>query len=261
MPFCRDREYRWRRRLKATNPPPPISASRAAIQGQGSARRVGPSGLRLRKGSLVKPGCGAAPVVTSSGSDGVIGRVSAAMLEEEIWSAGGATWRVASRTDAAGPAAGVAAASRETASPLRGGAAAVVAGCAGVVALLSFGRVTLPCRLKFAELRRADGFGRRRRCGVTSIGASLFWANAGPATARAMAAPTPLNVQFFMRRIAVILPRPACWMSRHRPVRRPARLVAPLLATKSRRDKHFQRDQRLNVRRPAPIPRRPPPRS
>ena len=93
--------------------------------------------------------------------------------------------------------------------PLRGVAAAVFAGWAGVVAGWSAGRVTRPWRLKSRSCEgpivSADGGG----AAVTSIGASLFCAAAGMARASAKAAAAPLKILVALRPAAVILPRPA----------------------------------------------------
>ncbi len=212
------------------NAPPPASAIRAAIHGNGRDPLFG--SMESGAGSELSPnsGCGAGSVATSRGIDGVIGCESAGMGEPETDRAVDAGDCDADRAEAGAPVVGFAAASAGTASPLRGVAVAVVAGWAGVVAAPSAGRVTLPCRSKSRSwegpIVSADGGG----AAVTSTGASLFWADTGATTANAKAAPKPPKTQFFTRRTAVILPRPACWMKPRRLAPRPALLVAPLLA-------------------------------
>lgn len=189
--------------------PPPTSASSAAIHGNGKDPLPGSTESGAGDVSSSNPGCGAVPVVTSSGNGGVTGGAPGEMA------AGPAGWladagdRDGARAKGDVPKVGDAAASLGTASPLRGAAAAVWAGCAGVVADRSAGRVTLPCRLKSRSwdgpIVSAEGGG----AAVTSTGASLFWASAGVPRPSAIAAASPPKFRTTMRRNAVILPRPA----------------------------------------------------
>src|SRR6185369_6222014 len=94
-------------------------------------------------------------------------------------------------------------------------AAAVAAGLgvaallAGVVAGRSAWRVTVPCRLKFCSCDGPIVSDEGAGAAVTSTGASLFCASAGADRASASAAAVPLKALIVMRRLAVILPRPA----------------------------------------------------
>ena len=192
------------------NAPPLINAKSAAIHGQGSESSTGSIEADAASEPSATAGCGAVPVVTSSGSEGVTGRASAGRLEAAACRSVGACKRGDGPDERSAAVDGAAAASAGTASPLRGVADAVFAGWAGVAAAgLSAGRVTRPCRLKSRSCEgpmvSADGGG----AAVTSTGASVFCAAAGIARASATAAPRPPNAFDTIRRSAVILPRPA----------------------------------------------------
>jgi hypothetical protein len=237
---------------------PPITAISAANQGQDAEASVGASGASVAGAKVENPGCGAGVVVTSSGCEGVTcgGLAVASDSARALLSRddGGAVRGAASsvRVGAAG------AESDESVSLLTGPAGVGVAGRALASDGRSAGRVTVPCKLKSRSCAGPTVSDEGGGAAVTSTGASLFWAAAGMAAASrsAMAA---LQRDFdIMRRKAVILPRPVgCWMRPRLPRRRAPRLLARNIG----QYKHFRPDQGLNVRRPAPIPRRPPPRS
>lgn len=199
------------RRLKARNAPPPSKAIRAASHGHDQPFASGASAVPIcTTGST---GCGAGSVLTSEGSDGVIGAplpATAGRLPEAGVTAlgGAATIRFWLAARAAGWAA-----SEGTASPCRAGAGAVDTGWVVDAGGRSAGRVTVPSRLKSRSCDGPTVSAEGGGAAVTSIGASLFWANAGRAMPSDSAAAVPPKIFKVMRRNAVILPPCCCWMS------------------------------------------------
>jgi hypothetical protein len=220
------------------NAPPPASASSAAIHGHD---RPPPDVVAAAVASGSNDDVGAVPVCTLD---------DAGVTESVLREAGGAALAVGggarSRFDGREAEARRVVVASELGVTVVGAAvrgSAEGRGCGAVVVGRSDRRVTVPSSEKSRNCAgptvSADGGG----AAVTSTGASLFWAAAGPATNNARVAAKPPNALTVMRRTAVTSPTSMVSEKGSRPSAPGRHDNRPLLACKSREDKHLPADR------------------